>query len=149
MPNEHFLSLLERSKEIHVKKSQDYTTNTESNPHENFERANLIASWFPDKYKSFAVLIGTKLARLASLLTKEEKMGYVPNNESTDDTFLDTLTYVGLWFSYWKSLSTFTDKDFQITPDEIIYKDSCNVHDTFQKNCLDCLNVNSSLFNKR
>lgn len=104
MPNQDFLNILERSKEIHVKKSQDYTTNTEENPHENFERAALIASWFPIKYASFAVLIGTKLARLASLLTKEERAGgYTPNNESTDDSFLDLLTYSGLFFSFWKS----------------------------------------------
>ncbi len=103
MPNEDFLQILERSKEIHLKKSQDYTTNTEVNPHENFERAALIASWFPVKYAAFAVLIGTKLARLASLLTKEEQSGYSPNNESTDDSFLDLLTYSGLFFSFWKS----------------------------------------------
>lgn len=103
MPNEDFLQILERSKEIHLKKSQDYTTNAEVNPHENFERAALIASWFPVKYAAFAVLIGTKLARLASLLTKEEQSDYSPNNESTDDSFLDLLTYSGLFFSFWKS----------------------------------------------
>ncbi len=101
--NPYFLELLERSKEIHLKKSQDYTTNTETNPHENFERAALIASWFPQRYSAFAVLIGTKVARLASLLTKEEQSGYTPNNESTDDSFLDCLTYVGLFYSYWKT----------------------------------------------
>lgn len=110
MPNQDFLEILERSKEIHLKKSQDYTTNTEENPHENFERATLIASWFPDEYKSFAVLIGTKLARLASLLTKEKQLGYTPNNESTDDSFLDCLTYVGLFFSFWKSKRRMLDK---------------------------------------
>ena len=103
MANQDFLDILERSKEIHVRKSQDYTTNTEENPHENFERAALIASWFPVKYSAFAILIGTKLARLAALLTNEERVGYTPNNESTDDSFLDCLTYVGLFFSFWKS----------------------------------------------
>lgn len=104
--NPYFLEILERSKEIHLKKSQDYTTNTETNPHENFERAALIASWFPQRYSAFAVLIGTKVARLASLLTKEEQSSYTPNNESTDDSFLDCLTYVGLFYSYWKTLRT-------------------------------------------
>lgn len=102
--NPYFLELLKRSEEIHLKKSEDYTTNTEENPHENFERAALIASWFPQRYSAFAVLIGTKIARLASLLTKEERSGYTPNNESTDDSFLDCFIYVGLFYSYWKTL---------------------------------------------
>ena len=96
--NQNFLDLLEKSKAIHLKKSQDYTTNPNENPHENFERANIIASWFPDEYKSFAVLIGTKLARLAALLSS----GRAPNNESIDDTFLDQLTYTGLMYAFYK-----------------------------------------------
>lgn len=94
----HFLSILERSKEIHKKKSQDYTTNPDENPFENFERSNIIASWFPDEYKSLASLIGVKLARLGALLTS----GRAPENEAIDDTFLDEITYSGIMYAMWK-----------------------------------------------
>ena len=91
-----FEQLLERSKAIHFKKREDYTTNPTANPHENFERANEIISWFPPEYKSFASHIGTKLARLGSLLSTNK----TPNNESLDDTFLDLVTYCGLMFDF-------------------------------------------------
>jgi len=91
--------ILTRSIETHLKKRADYTTNPDENPQENIDRANIIASWFPDPYKPFAVLIGIKLARLASLLSN----GRRPNNEALDDSFLDTITYTAMWFDYWKS----------------------------------------------
>lgn len=80
---------------IHEKKNADYASN--DNPFENFERSGNLAEWFNDPIdKSFVILIGTKLARLATLLNKDE----VPNNESIDDSFLDLATYVVLWKSY-------------------------------------------------
>lgn len=94
-----FEQLLERSKAIHLKKREDYTTNPTANPHENFERANEIISWFPSEYKSFASHIGTKLARLSSLLSTNK----APNNESLDDTFLDLVTYCGLMYDFYKT----------------------------------------------
>ena len=89
-----FIQLLEASKEIHLRKNQDYAS--EENPFSNFERSALIASWFDDRVdKSFAILVGTKLARLAELLN-----GKTPKNESIYDTFLDLGTYCFLWGSY-------------------------------------------------
>lgn len=95
----HVEDILKRSIEIHLKKREDYATNPEANPFENFDRSNQIAIWFPDSYKSFAVLIATKLARLASLLVS----GRAPNNESIEDTFLDLVTYCALFYAFWKS----------------------------------------------
>lgn len=90
--NKEFLSILERSKEIHIKKNQDYTSGT--NVDENFERVAEIVSWFNNPIdKSFASFIAVKLARLASLLNKSS----FPNFESVDDTFVDFVTYGGLW----------------------------------------------------
>lgn len=94
----HVAEILERSKAIHLKKRADYATDPTANPFENFDRSNLIAEWFPQDYKSFAVLIGTKLARLASLLVSRK----TPNNESLDDSFLDLITYCALFYGYWK-----------------------------------------------
>ena len=90
--------ILNRSKEIHLKKRADYASDPTADPFENFDRSNEIASWFPPVYASFAVLIGTKIARLGSLLIS----GKAPNNESIDDTFLDLITYCALFYAYWK-----------------------------------------------
>jgi hypothetical protein len=91
--------ILKRSIKIHAKKRADYTTQPDDNPFENFERSSLIASWFPFEYVSFGVLIGTKLARLGSLLVSNRK----PQNESIDDSFLDLITYCALFYGCWKS----------------------------------------------
>lgn len=118
--------ILNRSKEIHLKKRADYASDPTANPFENFDRSNLIADWFPNSYKSFAVLIGTKIARLGALLFT----GKTPNNESIDDTFLDLITYVALFYAYWKERQI-SDSDFQISRDEVQYTD--NIHPDFQK----------------
>lgn len=94
----HVEEILNRSKEIHLRKREDYASDPTANPFENFDRSNLVATWFPDSYKSFAVLIGTKIARLGALLIT----GKTPNNESIDDTFLDLVTYCALFYGYWK-----------------------------------------------
>lgn len=86
--------IFKKCQEITMSKRQDYTTNPEKNNHENFERSAEIASWFKDKEdKPYAVLIGTKLARLGSLLSS----GRTPNNESIGDTFIDLINYSALW----------------------------------------------------
>lgn len=91
-----FIELLDASKAIHLKKNKDYAN--ENNPFSNFERSAELVSWFANKQdKSFVALIGTKLARIAEL-----RDGRIPNNESLDDSFLDLLTYVGLWAAYVK-----------------------------------------------
>ena len=94
----HVEDILKRSIEIHLKKREDYASDPTNDPYENFDRSNYIASWFPSHYVSFAVLIGTKLARLGSLLVSGRK----PNNESIDDSFLDLITYCALFYGYWK-----------------------------------------------
>ena len=112
----HVEEILNRSKAIHLKKREDYASDPTINPFENFDRSNLIANWFPSGYKSFAVLIGTKIARLGALLVT----GKTPNNESIDDTFLDLITYCALFYGYWKSRQI-DDSEFQIHRDEITY----------------------------
>jgi len=94
--NPEFLQLLEQSKEIHLRKSKDYASN--SNPFSNFEFSSWLIAKFPNEQdKSFIALIGTKLARLSELSD-----GRKPNNEAIDDSFLDLFTYVGLWAAYRK-----------------------------------------------
>lgn len=100
MVNSNFIQLLQRMKEIHEKKNADYSN---IRFFENFERSAELASWFNNSIdKSFVTLIGTKLARLATLLNKEG----APNNESIDDSFLDLTVYCGLWASYRKEHPT-------------------------------------------
>lgn len=73
-------------------KRADYTSGIDN--HQNFKRSEELQSWFVDDIdKPYVVLIGTKLARLASLL----EQGRVPNNESIEDSFKDLINYCGLW----------------------------------------------------
>lgn len=87
------LDILKSIEDIHKKKNEDYAA--DGKPFENFERSADVASWFSNASdKPFVVLIATKLARLATLLT-----GRKPNNESIDDSFLDLCTYCILWWA--------------------------------------------------
>ena len=84
--------IINRIKEIHEKKNQDYAA--KGKDYENFERAAELISWFKNDHdKTYVNHIGTKLARLATLLNSENE----PNNESIDDSFLDLCTYCILW----------------------------------------------------
>ena len=86
--------IFKRCLEISMKKRQDYTTNPNVNHHENFERSAELVSWFKhDIDKPYAVLIGTKLARLATLLSTD----HAPNYEPIEDTFIDLTNYCALW----------------------------------------------------
>lgn len=97
MKNKNFLNLLEKMKEIHEKKGNDYSA---EGFYQNFKQSASIAEWFSDPVdKSFAVLIGTKLSRLGNLLSSEDKEVM---NESIEDTFLDLTVYCALWASYRK-----------------------------------------------
>lgn len=88
------MELLKQMQDIHEKKNADYASKSFF---ENFKRSAELASWFSDPVdRSFATLVGTKLARLATLLST----GRAPNNESLDDTFLDLTVYCGLWASW-------------------------------------------------
>ena len=134
--NKEFIEILRQMKEIHNKKAEDYTTNPDIDPYENFERTNIIASWFPYQYKSFVVLIGTKLARLASLLAKTEK-GFKPNNESINDSFLDLSTYCVLWASYYKE--RWADSSPQPKLENFKF---CISHDFYHGDCIPCQRLN-------
>lgn len=140
----HVEEILNRAKEIHLKKRADYASDPNTDPFENFDRSNLVALWFPDSYKSFAVLIGTKLARLGSLLIS----GRTPNNESIDDSFLDLVTYCALFYGYWKSKqikaqSEAIDKELTRRAQVLVLQmEPCNVHDKYDGHCEDCRNVN-------
>jgi len=83
--------IFKKCQKISLSKRQDYTSSSDN--HENFKRSAEISSWFKsDQDKAYAVLVGTKLARLGSLLDTKQ-----PNNESIDDTFLDLVNYCALW----------------------------------------------------
>jgi hypothetical protein len=120
----HVEEILNRSKEIHLKKREDYATDATSNPFENFDRANIIISWFPAEYASFAGHIGTKLARLGSLLLGRK----TPNNESIDDSFLDLVTYCALFYGYWKEKNTTDRIEKEHTP-KFMTQCKFNLHD--------------------
>ena len=77
-----------------LSKRQDYTASHDN--HENFKRSAELSSWFKDDTdKAYVILIGTKLARLASLLSSNTKN---PNYESINDTFEDLINYCALWY---------------------------------------------------
>lgn len=83
--------IFEKCWKITTSKRNDYTSSTDN--HENFKRSAELSSWFKNEQdKSYVILIGTKLARLGSLLDSKE-----PNNESIDDTFIDLINYCALW----------------------------------------------------
>src|SRR6188768_927356 len=73
-------------------KRKDYTSGPDN--HQNFKRSQEIQSWFTrDEDIPYVVLIGTKLARLASLLSDDR----AANFESVEDSFKDLINYCGLW----------------------------------------------------
>jgi len=125
MINENFVNLLERMKKIHESKAEDYSS---VGHYENFERQALVSSWFrSDIDKAFTGLIAVKLARIATLLSKDNQ----PNHESLEDSFLDLTVYCGLWASYHKSTVIKTMIDDHI----FVYKEvggsfcnTCNQH---------------------
>ncbi len=81
-----------KCQKIALSKRHDYAS--EHDHHENFKRSAQLASWFiSNEDKAYVVLIGTKLARLATLLNENKN----PNNESIDDSFLDLVNYCALW----------------------------------------------------
>jgi hypothetical protein len=102
--------IFEKCLKLSMSKRQDYTTNSKVDNHENFKRSAEIASWFKhDKDKSYAILIGTKLARLGALLSS----GAEPNNESIEDSFVDLINYCSLWLeriSEEKDLNSFVEQ---------------------------------------
>lgn len=85
--------ILDQIESIHSKKNEDYTS---GGPFENFDRAAEVISWFKkDEDKAFVNHIATKLARLATLKSKDKG----PNNESIADSHLDLAVYCILWYA--------------------------------------------------
>lgn len=86
-------AIFNRCIEITKSKRHDYASVNDS--HENFKRSAELSSWFKsDADKAYIILIGTKLARLATLLSVENQ---TPNHESIEDSFIDLINYCGLW----------------------------------------------------
>lgn len=83
--------IFKNCQKVTLSKRHDYTSGIDN--HENFKRSAELSSWFKNEQdKSYVVLIGTKLARLSSLLDTKE-----PNNESIEDSFIDLINYCSLW----------------------------------------------------
>ena len=104
--------IFEKCQKITKGKRQDYTIGPDRN--ENFHRSAIIISWFAkDRDKPYAALIGTKMARLGSLLSREAK----PNYESIEDNWFE---YVQLWtrntwLVYSVTVWKFRDKSIEIS----------------------------------
>jgi len=94
-----FKELLSKINTIHNIKKADYSET--ENRFSNFEYSDFVARPFPNNHKSFAVLVGTKLARIAVLLTKEIK-NTSPKNESLSDSFMDLATYCVIWWHFYE-----------------------------------------------
>lgn len=91
-PSKEFMEIVDKMKEIHVQKNNDYAT--ESDPLSNFKfAAELVKHFSNPTDQVFVSLIGIKLARLSVLLTS----GKTPNNESIADSFIDLANYSALW----------------------------------------------------
>jgi len=87
-----FLESLEKMKNVHIKKNEDYAS--PNNPFSNFDVSEYGLSLFNNpRDGAFVWPIFTKLARLATLLNSSK----TPNNESIEDTFIDIANYVLLW----------------------------------------------------
>jgi hypothetical protein len=92
-----FLEIMAKSVQIHKKKNADYAS--ADDPFSNFKFSSMLMESFHQPIdKAFVSLIATKLARIAELSGN----GKIPNNESLDDSFLDLVTYCGLWAAYRK-----------------------------------------------
>lgn len=85
--------ILEECARLHELKSHDYAS--EDNVFFNFEYATRVAEPFNGVHKTFATLMGVKMARLAELLK-----GKVPKNEAKQDSFIDNTNYSAIWGSY-------------------------------------------------
>lgn len=83
-------TIFDKAQTLVERKAADYTDTVDY--HSNFKYSNAVAGPFPTMYKSYAVLIGTKLARLSQLLQEGREV----NNESIEDSFVDLVNYCAL-----------------------------------------------------
>ena len=121
--------IFKKCTDLTMSKRYDYTS-TDDN-HENFKRSAEIASWFKNEQdKPYVVLIGTKLARLASLLDNKQ-----PKNESIEDSFLDLINYCALWMERRTYKPTVEELDkilncicWRSQPNNTIPDELCPVH---------------------
>jgi len=88
----YFNAILQRMRDIHVKKSHDYSSSEDV-----FSNFTHTASAVGCSVNTvFAVMIQIKMARLKELLGA----GKVPKNESISDTLIDLANYCALWAAY-------------------------------------------------
>jgi hypothetical protein len=86
-----FTKLLEEAKELHDRKSHDYTN---GDPYGNYYFAGLLSKLFDNPDDSgFVSRIGEKLYRLSVLENKS------PKNESVGDTEIDLVVIMTLWMA--------------------------------------------------
>ena len=88
-----------------MSKRHDYTSTIDN--HENFKRSAQLGEWFKNSNdKPYVILIGVKLARLASLLDAKQ-----PKHESIEDSFLDLINYCALWMER-RTIESFPTNQF-------------------------------------
>lgn len=124
--------IFEKCLALSIKKRADYTGSNDA--HENFKRSSEIQSWFKnDIDKSYVVLIGTKLARLASLLGSDKP----PQNESVQDTFEDLINYCALWAERRTEMNSRLNMPIEASlPDQKVFRIADNqIRNT---NCFSC-----------
>lgn len=87
-----FIESLDKMREVHIKKNEDYATT--DNPFSNFDVSEYGLNLFRNpRDQAFVWPIFTKLARLATLLNSIRN----PNNESIGDSLIDIANYCLLW----------------------------------------------------
>lgn len=130
MPSKEFHTILEKMKEIHDRKSHDYSK--DSDPFSNFKfSAELVKHFNNPIDQVFAGIIGIKLARLSELLNGKEAL-----NESADDTFVDLANYSALWGAYYKSLEVEKRKELiQLIKDKMDDAINNPIYDITKSEC--------------
>lgn len=95
--NPHLNKVLEKIAQLHDKKNHDYCPD-DNNPFFNFEFSGAYSNSSP--LDAFAVLLGTKLARLYALSVRKRGHEKVPNFESITDSEWDFVVYFLLREAY-------------------------------------------------
>ena len=113
------LETFDRLKELHIKKNQDYTGKS-GNPFFNFDVAESISNLFDNNIdKTYAVMIGIKIGRIAALLNS----GKEPNNESLLDSFDDLIVYCAIWRADIEREARQVEINKQVKKQKLAYQD--------------------------
>jgi hypothetical protein len=89
-----FHKLMDEAKELHMKKSHDYSS--PDNPYGNYHFAGQLSKLFDNPLDAgFVGRMGEKLYRLANL----ENYGKEAANETIEDTEIDLIVIMTLWVS--------------------------------------------------